>query len=309
MKIITSLDRLQLSDKPLVIALGNFDGVHLGHRQLLKITADIAKSINGEGMVFTFYPHPQLLLTHNFQMLNIFEIKTKLISSVGIDYTLIIPFTNEIAKLSPREFFVDILCKKLNAAHLVAGFNYSFGYQGRGKAENLRELAKAYHIDATIMEPFFVDGEIVSSSKIREHLKSGEIKNAAKLLGYNPLIAGKVTVGNKIGRTIGFPTANLDWNREILIPGPGVYIVKVKIIDTIKYGVLNIGYRPTVDANGRLTMEVNIFDFNENIYNQNIYIEFIDKLRDEQKFKDFKELKEQISRDAAQARLILNKLG
>lgn len=297
MKIFRNLEDFVLPDKPLVAVLGNFDGVHLGHQKLIKTAKDITDSLRGETLVFTFFPHPQLVLNKEIQMLNSFELKTRLIKDLGVDSILAIPFTEEISKLTPQQFVQQVLHEKLKVSHVVAGFNFSFGYQGSGKALDLIRLAGELNIKVTIMEPFYMDKELVSSTRIREYIKKGQIKKASKLLGYQPTIQGKVVSGNRIGRQIGFPTANLEWDRHLLIPGPGVYAVKVAVNDDLKLGVLNIGFKPTVSEKEILTMEVNILEFNQEIYDWKIEINFYEKIRNEKKFNNITQLKEQIALD------------
>ncbi|NLT96041.1 MAG: riboflavin biosynthesis protein RibF, partial [Clostridia bacterium] len=272
MKIFTSMQQYVKPDKPIVTALGNFDGVHLGHQKLIKTAKEIAEKIKGETLVFTFFPHPQMLFNANIKMLNSFKTKLQLIESLGVENVLIIPFTREFSLISPQVFVEEILIKKIQTSHVVAGFNYSFGYKGMGNADMLINLAAPRNVKVTIMEPFYVDNELVSSTKIREYLKEGNIKEAEKLLGYQPAISGKVIEGNKIGRKIGFPTANLEWDSDLLIPGNGVYVVKV-LVDNKKYlGVLNIGNKPTVNSQPLLSMEVYLLNFSGDLYHKEIEI-------------------------------------
>lgn len=297
MKIFTSMQQYVKPDKPIVTALGNFDGVHLGHQKLIKTAKEIAEKIKGETLVFTFFPHPQMLFNANIKMLNSFKTKLQLIESLGVENVLIIPFTREFSLISPQVFVEEILIKKIQTSHVVAGFNYSFGYKGMGNADMLINLAAPRNVKVTIMEPFYVDNELVSSTKIREYLKEGNIKEAEKLLGYQPAISGKVIEGNKIGRKIGFPTANLEWDSDLLIPGNGVYVVKV-LVDNKKYlGVLNIGNKPTVNSQPLLSMEVYLLNFSGDLYHKEIEIFFYEKIRDEIKFTGLEELKRQIAKD------------
>jgi riboflavin kinase/FMN adenylyltransferase len=297
MKTFTSLEQYVKPDKPIVTVLGNFDGVHLGHQKLIKKAQEIAKKINGETLVFTFYPHPQKLFNSNIKMLTPLKLKLKLIESLGVENVLVIPFTEDFAKISPQGFVYEILAEKLQTSQVVAGFNYSFGNKGMGNAALLIQLASQKNIKVTVMEPFYIDNELVSSTKVREYLKDGNIDNAVKLLGYQPTISGKVVEGNKIGRQMGFPTANLEWDKDLLIPGNGVYAVKV-IIDNKKYlGVLNIGNKPTVNQKPLLSMEVNILDFSGDIYQKEIEIIFFIKIRNEIKFSNIEQLKNQIAKD------------
>ena len=297
MKIFRNLQEITVANKPLTVVLGNFDGVHLGHQNLIKMAQSISKGMDGTTLIFTFHPHPQMVFNKDMKLINSFDLKIRLIEQLGVDYLLIVPFVEEFYKLSPEEFVEQILYKKLNVSHVVAGFNYTFGYKGMGKTKDLIEIGAKFGIKTTIMDPFYVDGQLVSSSKIREYLESGKIVEASKLLGYFPRILGSVVSGNKIGRKMGIPTANLKWDADVLLPKSGVYAVQVEVLGQIKPGVLNIGTRPTVSSNNNVTMEVNILDFNQDIYGEKLEVIFHQKLRDEKKFNNILDLKKQIEMD------------
>ena len=297
MKIFRNLQEITVANKPLTVVLGNFDGVHLGHQNLIKMAQSISKGMDGTTLIFTFHPHPQMVFNKDIKLINSFDLKIRLIEQLGVDYLLIVPFVEEFYKLSPEEFVEQILYKKLNVSHVVAGFNYTFGYKGMGKTKDLIDIGAKFGIKTTIMDPFYVDGQLVSSSKIREYLESGKIVEASKLLGYFPRILGSVVSGNKIGRKMGIPTANLKWDADVLLPKSGVYAVQVKVLGQIKPGVLNIGTRPTVSNNKNVTMEVNILDFNQDIYGEKLEVIFHQKLRDEKKFNNIQDLKKQIEMD------------
>ncbi|KJS87097.1 MAG: hypothetical protein JM58_05275, partial [Peptococcaceae bacterium BICA1-8] len=209
MKVFRSLEQYSKPDKPVVAALGNFDGVHLGHKHLINTAKDIAGSINGETLVFTFFPHPQLLFNTNIEIINSLKLKIDLMKSLGVENVLVIPFTRAIAELSPSCFVSEILSSKLKISHVVAGFNYTFGHKGKGKAEDLIKQSAEQNIKATIIAPFYIEGKLVSSTQIRNYIKIGKITDAARFLGYQPTIIGKVIEGSKIGRQMGFPTANI----------------------------------------------------------------------------------------------------
>ena len=297
MKIFRNLQEITVANKPLTVVLGNFDGVHLGHQNLIKMAQSISKGMDGTTLIFTFHPHPQMVFNKDIKLINSFDLKIRLIEQLGVDYLLIVPFVEEFYKLSPEEFVEQILYKKLNVSHVVAGFNYTFGYKGMGKTKDLIDIGAKFGIKTTIMDPFYVDGQLVSSSKIREYLESGKIVEASKLLGYFPRILGSVVSGNKIGRKMGIPTANLKWDADVLLPKSGVYAVQVEVLGQIKPGVLNIGTRPTVSSNNNVTMEVNILDFNQDIYGEKLEVIFHQKLRDEKKFNNILDLKKQIEMD------------
>lgn len=305
MKIIKSLEEFQKQSSPLVVALGNFDGVHLGHQKLISTAKQIANQLNGRLLVFTFYPHPQIAFGKKIALLNSFQQKVANLEKLAVDILLAVPFTKEFSQLSPQQFVSDILLELLQAKHIVAGFNYSFGYKGQGKIEDLKKLTERWEIGHTIIDPFYIDNELVSSTAIRNYLLEGDIKKAVRLLGYHPKIVGTVISGNKLGREMGFPTANLKWEEKLLIPQRGVYAVKVIYQGQYYKGVLNIGYKPTVTSKKQKTIEVNILNFCENIYHKKLEIIFYDRIRNEKKFSTVEQLKQQIKMDILQARKIL----
>ncbi|SMB94118.1 riboflavin kinase / FMN adenylyltransferase [Desulfonispora thiosulfatigenes DSM 11270] len=304
MKVFKSLESVEKENKPLVITLGNFDGVHLGHQNLISSAMEIANDIDGEVMVFTFSHHPQMILGKKLNLINTFNHKTKLIEDLGVHKLLAPPFTKEIARLAPKQFVKDVLHDLLDAKHIIVGFNYSFGYRGEGKADDLVNLNNKYGIKTTIISPFYVENEVVSSTRIREYLLQGDIDKASQLLSYKPRLSGKVVHGNKLGRSIGFPTANLAWEKGLIIPACGVYAVEIDIGGIRYQGVLNIGYKPTVTRDKRLSIEVNLLDFSKDIYNQDLEIIFNKRLRGEKKFNNLDELKTQISEDVLKTRSI-----
>lgn len=308
MRVYKSLEEFQKSNKPLVVTLGNFDGVHLGHRNNIKKALEVAKNIDGEVVVFTFSHHPQNILGRKVNLINTFEQKSKLIEKLGAHNLLAPPFSKKIARLSPRSFVKNILHDLLDAKHVIVGFNYSFGYLGEGKADDLVNLNNEYGIETTIINPIYVKEEVVSSTLIREYLSRGDIKKASELLSYKPILNGRVVHGNKLGRTLGFPTANLAWEKGILIPAPGVYAVEAIVSNEVYHGVLNIGYKPTIKKDTGLSVEVNLLDFSKQIYNEDVQIVFHERLRPEKRFNGLEELKSQINEDVIKTRnFFLNK--
>ena len=303
MKIYRSIEEYKCSEKPLVAILGNFDGVHIGHRKLINVGKKIANDISGETMVFTFFPHPQFLFDKNFRLLNDFSLKCKILENLGVDHLLALPFTKDISKLTPQEFVDDVLATDLCAKQIVVGFNFSFGYKGLGNPDLLSKLAEIKDMETTIIPPVYVDGELVSSTRIRKYLKNGEIEKAAQLMGYHPQLSGVVVSGNRIGsRLLGYPTANISVDESLLIPGEGVYSVKVFTEAGRKSGILNIGFKPTVSDNRELTIEVNILDYSGDLYGASLKIIFYRKLRSEKKFAGLNELTEQLKIDEQNTR-------
>ena len=279
------------------VILGNFDGLHRGHQQLINLGRQIADSHQEELAVFTFYPQIQQYFDKNFCYLLTEQQKNRGFQKLKVDWIESMPFTEEIATLSPEAFVENILVKKLHARHAVVGFNFSFCYKGAGNPQLLRELGARYGIEVTVMEPCYADGEVVSSSAIRKYLQAGDIEKANALLGYAYSIEGPVVRGNEIGRTIGFPTANILPAKGILLPAKGVYAARTWVEGKCYDGILNIGMRPTIAHSIGLNIEVNLFDFDRDIYGQVIRSEVHYFLRPETKFDGLDGLKAQLEKD------------
>ena len=295
----------------IVMALGNFDGVHLGHRELIKRTIEIAARENGTPAVFTFDPHPMKVLRPDCcpPMLLSKEEKIRILSDLGIKLLVILPFSDDIANLSPREFVKNVLIDKFKVRAVVVGYNYNFGYKGTGNAGLLTGLAGEYGIEAVVVPPVQHDQAEVSSTLIRNLLQKGDVSTAAEFLGYFPLIVSRVVTGDQRGRQIGFPTANLELSDDILAPANGVYAVRVHVNGAILRGIANIGNRPTFDLNQPPNLEVHIFDFAREIYNTKIKVEFIKRIRGEQRFSSVEELVRQIENDSGEVKKVLARVN
>lgn len=303
MRVYKSIE--EAAEKNRVIVLGNFDGVHLGHQELLKLARKIAAEKKLSLMVFTFYPQGQELFVCEFAYLATQEKKLEMFEQMGVDEVLSIPFDENIAKVTPEDFAYIFLRQKLNAKEVVVGFNYTFGYKGSGKAEDLKNWLANDDINVSIVPQLMVDGEIVSSSLIRQALLAGESRKANKMLGYPYSLKGEVVKGRQVGRTIGIPTANIAvWEQKVL-PHKGVYASLVHYNGKKYLGVLNIGKRPTVNNGSDTTVEVHILDFNADIYGEILEVELFDFLRDESKFEGLESLKNQINSDMQKVREIL----
>ncbi|MBI5187516.1 MAG: bifunctional riboflavin kinase/FAD synthetase [Nitrospirae bacterium] len=302
MQLITDLNDISGKCKDSVVTLGNFDGLHLGHQALVKMVIDRAKEINGTSVVVTFHPHPLKILAPDKcpPLISIYEEKITLFTNMGVDVLVKIPFTLEFASKSPGEFVKDILYDSLNVKEIFVGHNYRFGRGRKGNIERLKDLGVELGFRVNEIDYIAVNGEVVSSTKIRNLLKDGEIEHAAKLLGRPYAITGIVVQGDGRGKALGFPTANIVPEHEI-IPAKGVYAVKVFLRGQHYNGIANIGYRPTFGKD-ILTTEANIFDLNEDIYGEKITLYFIHRIRDEKKFPSVDALVQQIKLDVEAAK-------
>ncbi|MDY6791296.1 MAG: bifunctional riboflavin kinase/FAD synthetase [Thermodesulfobacteriota bacterium] len=310
MKIIENLDDIKMPFKKAVITIGNFDGVHIGHQALFHEVIEKADIIGGTSIAMTFEPHPIKVLKKNSHppLITLYEQKVELIEKSGLDVLICVPFTLEFAALSAREFVEDILIRQIGMTIIVVGEDYGFGKNREGNIDYLRTFAELFDFQVIladwIQEPNGSSGRI-SSTKIRELVISGHLEEVPKLLGRYYQIRGVVATGrNRGGRLLGFPTANINLHDE-LCPKTGVYAVTVEFRDIVYHGVANIGYSPTFDDHV-FTVEVHILGFDENIYGQNIRVNFISHIRDEIKFENINELSAQIRQDIEKARKILS---
>ena len=295
-----------------VVTIGTFDGVHLGHQKVILRLNEIAKKHNGESVIFTFYPHPRLVTSPNetnLRLLTTLDEKIKLFEKFGIKHLVTYPFNKAFANLTYAEFVEQILVDKMKTNCLVVGYDHKFGKNREGGFEYLKKCAMQFNFEIERLDALLVETENVSSTKIRELLEKGDIKLANHYLGYDFTLQGKVITGKQLGRKLGFPTANIEAEDKYkIIPGYGVYAVKV-VFNNVEYkGMLNIGTRPTFNKNAdNRSIEVNIFDFSDNIYGQEIKLVFIDKIRDEQKFDGVEMLAKQLIKDKKMALKILAK--
>ena len=308
-KIHTNLKSFNATNP--VVTIGTFDGVHLGHQKVILRLKEIAKKYNGETVIFTFYPHPRLVTSPNetnLRLLTTLEEKTKLFEKFGIDHLVVYPFNNAFSELTYTEFVKQILVEKMKTRCLVVGYDHKFGKNREGGFEYLKKCAVKFNFEVEKLNALFVDEENVSSTKIREALQSGEINKANHYFGYEFALHGTVVSGKQLGRKLGFPTANIETSdKHKIIPGYGVYAVKVIVNDQYYNGMLNIGTRPTFNKNAdNRSIEVNIFDFSDDIYKQKITLVFFDKIRNEQKFSGVEMLVEQLKKDKKTALEILS---
>lgn len=296
--------------KNLVATVGTFDGVHVGHQEIIGKLKEIAKQTNGETLLLTFYPHPRMVLfpdDESLKLINTLQEKTELLASFGLDHLLILPFSKDFSRLTPTEYIRDLLVKDIGIKTLVIGYNHQFGRNRKGNFELLEELAPIYGFDVVEITAQEINKIKVSSTKIRKAIESGNVSTANDYLKYKFKLSGKVVKGEQIGRKIGFPTANLEVaEKHKLLPGIGVYAVNAVVKEKRYKGMLNIGRRPTINSeSSRSSIEVHLFDMNEEIYTEIIEVEFCAKLREEKKFMDLDELKAQLHEDKKSALLVL----
>lgn len=296
--------------KNAIVSQGTFDGVHLAHKKIIERLKQIASLKDGETVLITFEPHPRMVLfpdDHGLQLLSTLNEKIHLLEKAGIDHLIILPFTKEFSRQTSEQFIRTILVNKIKTNTLVIGYDHRFGKNREGSFEHLKESSSLYGFEVEEIPEQDIDDIAVSSTKIRNALLNNDIQTAQKYLGNSYSLEGKVVKGKQLGRTIGYPTANIEVENSFkLIPQDGVYAVWVWYNKARFGGMLNIGNNPTVAGKGR-SIEVNIFDFEKEIYTEMLKIEFVSKLRNEEKFNGLDALKAQLHLDKQNALAILNK--
>jgi riboflavin kinase / FMN adenylyltransferase len=309
-KLYTSLDQF-MARKP-VVTIGTFDGVHLGHQKVMLRLQEFAKLHDGETVIFTFHTHPRLITSpneNNLRLLTTLNEKIKLFEKYGIDHLIIYTFDKNFSELSYSEFVEKILVEKIRTHCLVVGYDHKFGKNREGGFDYLKKCAEKHKFEIERLDALLVDDDSISSTKIRNALQNGEIVKANHYLGYQFTLHGTVVEGKQMGRKLGFPTANIEASdKNKIIPGYGVYAVKVKLNGADYNGMLNIGTRPTFNNNAdNRSIEVNIFDFEGDIYGKEITLKFVGKIRDEQRFNNIEMLVNQLEKDKLTALSILAK--
>ena len=297
-----------------VVSSGTFDGIHLGHQKILKRLQEIAARNNGETVVLTYWPHPRLVLNPkdtSIKLLNTFAEKSELLDQLGVNHLVCIPFTKSFSEMSSDEFTRNILVRKLGTRKLVIGYDHHFGKNREGNFDQLKKVGPDLGFEVEEIPRQDIDESAISSSAIRRFLTEGSVKKAAQLLGRPYFIEGKVVPGQKIGRQIGFPTANISLEKSEdpdsvfkLIPGEGIYAVKIQVDHQWLEGMLYIGSRPTIGP-GQQVIEVNIFDFDRQIYDRSVGIQFIDRIRGDVKFDSLEALQKQLHIDRSDTLRIL----
>jgi len=291
-----------------VVTIGTFDGVHIGHRKILERIIYSANELNCNSMVLTFFPHPRMVLQEgsDVKLLNTMEEKITLLQEISIDSLVIHPFDKEFSRLTAEEFVKEILVNKLHIRKIIIGYDHRFGRNRTANINDLIHFGKEYGFDVEQISAQEINDNAVSSTKIRNAILEGNIALAKEYLGYNYFFSGTVIKGKQLGRTIGFPTANIHIEEDYkLVPKNGVYIVKGTCNKETFLGMMNIGKRPTVDGKNQ-TIEVHFFDFDKDIYNQHFTIEILEFIRDEQKFDSLNALKDQIQKDKKYSLNFLN---
>jgi riboflavin kinase/FMN adenylyltransferase len=288
-------------EKPCILTIGTFDGVHLGHQKILKKLNEIKGKTGLNSVILTFDPHPRKVLfpeQKDLKLITTTDEKLALLEQHGIDVSVVYPFSKAFAQLDAKAYIRDILVKSLKVKHLIIGYDHKFGNNRDGDINTLKSFAKEFNYEVEEISVQDIDNINVSSSKIRHALEKGDVELATKYLGYEFFMNGVVVKGKQLGRTLGYPTANLKIEDEDkMVPAIGIYFVSVKLDNEKFYGMLSIGKNPTTDNDGQVKIEVNIFEFDRDIYNMNISVAFIKRLRDEQKFEGLEALKAQLKRD------------
>lgn len=307
MEIYTDLSEIKKPFKNPIVTIGNFDGVHVGHQILFSEVVNRAYKEEGTSVAVTFYPHPLKVVRPDIglKLISTCDQKRELIEMAGLDVLIILPFTKQMAEIPAEKFIDDILIKTIGVRQLIVGYDYALGKGREGDIPFLKEQGCRKGFPVTVVEPFYVDGILASSSKVRELVTAGEMQKVKKILGRYYQIRGQVKRGKQRGGPLlGFPTANLEIDSDDLCPRHGVYVTQVVYKGKCYGGVLNIGYNPTFSED-KISAEAHIFDFNQDIYGQDLKINLLAFLRPEKKFSGPEELAGQISEDVAQAKKVL----
>ncbi len=311
MNVVRSLDELK-RDKNSVVTVGTFDGIHRAHREIIREVVHRAKMREGRSVVVTFDPHPKEVVASErgaVQLLSTLDERIVLLSALHVDTLLVIPFTYEFSRKSALEFYTEYVDGAVGVSEVVVGYDHTFGRDREAGTAELVSLGRDLDFSVFAVHPLTSDGDTISSTRIRKTLAGGDVERAERMLGYPYRMAATVIGGDRRGRTIGFPTANLEpLTARKQVPGDGVYLVAVQIAGIQRYGLMNIGLRPTVSAGTARVVEVHILDFSENIYNERLDVTFLRRLRDEKKFASIADLVEQLGKDREHARTLISSL-
>lgn len=310
MKVIRDLAKNKINFRNAVLAIGVFDGLHRGHQELIRKVIARAREIKGTAVVMTFWPHPVHVLKPEVRLplLVSLEHRLRLMEDLGVDVCVVIPFTQQFSQLSPKEFIERYLAKKIKPVEVFVGYDFRFGHDRSGGLDLFRQEGEAYGFKVNILDAVKGEHHVISSTRIRELISRGELGRAARLLGRTVSLMGTVCRGDARGKALGFPTANIHLTCEV-IPPNGVYAVRVTVGTRKFIGMANIGRRPTFHKeDGRINVEVHIFNFQKKIYGQEIIVEFFRKIRDERMFNSKDQLIGQLKRDERKARKLLSRI-
>ena len=309
MKIFNSIQAFH-SNKKTIVTIGTFDGVHVGHKKILERITHSAETLGCESLVLTFFPHPRMVLHENSEMkqLNTINEKSSLLEMAGIDNLIIHPFDKDFSRLTAEDFVKQVLIEKFNLKKIIIGHDHRFGRNRTADIDDLMVFGQTYGFEVEQISAEEIDDVAISSTKIRNALLEGNTSLATEYLGYNYILTGTVVKGKQLGRTIGFPTANIQIQEDYkLIPKSGVYIVQSSVENKTVFGMMNIGTNPTVNGTTQ-TIEVHFFDFEGNLYDQKITIALLKRIRSEEKFESFEALKDQLMIDKETALSFISKL-
>jgi riboflavin kinase/FMN adenylyltransferase len=304
MKVFHGLEEYQQVTRP-AVTIGTFDGVHYGHQKILNRLKTVAEQQQGESLLMTFWPHPRKVLqpaNNDLALLNTLNEKISLLERYGLDNLLVLPFTREFSQQSAHGFIKDLLVDAIGVHTLVIGYDHRFGQNREGGYEDLEAASHTYGYHLEQIPAQEINDSTVSSTKVREAVEAGRIQEVTRYLQHYYLLRGTVVYGDQLGRELGYPTANLEVEEDVkLIPAEGVYLVRVHCLGQTYHGMLNIGRRPAVTANGDKRVEVYIFNFEGNLYEQTVTLEFLEWLRGDQHFDGLEALKAQMDQDMANA--------
>lgn len=282
-----------------MVTIGTFDGVHVGHKKIIKKLVANARANSLRSTILTFFPHPRMVLqqSSDLKLLNTLEEKMEILDATGLEQLIIHPFTKDFSRMTAEEYVRDVLVGALKAKKVIIGYDHRFGRNRTATIEDLRVYGERYGFEVEQISVEEVDEVSVSSTKIRRALSEGDVATANQYLGYNYMLSGTITRGKGLGRQLDFPTANLHITETYkLVPENGVYVVKSRVDSREVYGMMNIGYNPTVDGTEK-TIEVHLFDFDEDLYEKPLRVELLHRLRDETRFDSIDELKQQLRKD------------
>ncbi len=308
MKVYRSLAEIGKIKNP-VVTIGTFDGVHQGHRQIINRLNTVADEIGGESFLFTFHPHPRQVLfpeQTDLKLLTLTEEKLHLLENAGVKHVLVYPFTKEFSKLTAEDYVKKILVEAIGTKKLIIGYDHKFGNNREGNIETLKQVSGQYNFTVEEIPAHEVDHINVSSTRIRRALEQGDLETANSFLGYTYFLSGTVVEGKKLGRQLGYPTANIQpKDGTKLVPGIGVYAATTIVGGKRYKGMMSVGLNPTTDTDNKLKIEINIFNFDKDIYGEEITLEFCRRLRNEEKFASLDELKKQLALDKENALAVL----